>query len=77
MLKPIESAAKGWLIMRAGMLALALGLLTLGFLPALPAPWCLLLFTLLGVALLPTRAYPLAFFLFGLSWSGKSAKFAT
>jgi competence protein ComEC len=76
MLKPIESAAKGWLIMRAGMLALALGLLTLGFLPALPAPWCLLLFTLLGVALLPTRAYPLAFFLFGLSWACTSAQTA-
>ena len=62
--------------MRAGLLALALGLLCLRFLPALPPSWCLWLMPLLGVALLPTRAYPLAFFLFGLSWACTSAQMA-
>jgi competence protein ComEC len=76
MLRQNKSAAKEWLVMRAGMLALVLGLLALGCLPVLPAPWCLLLLALVGVALLSTRAYPLAFFLFGLSWACTSAQMA-
>jgi competence protein ComEC len=62
--------------MRAGMLALALGLLALRLLPALPPLWLLLLLPLLGVLLLPTRGYPLAFFLFGFSWACASAQLA-
>ena len=62
--------------MRAGMLALALGLLVLRCLPALPPLWLLLLLPLLGLLLLPTRIYPLAFFLFGFSWACGSAQLA-
>jgi competence protein ComEC len=76
MLRQMEFAAKEWLAMRAGMLALALGLLLLRFLPVLPPWWCLLLLALLGVALLATRVYPLGFLLFGLSWACASAQLA-
>lgn len=62
--------------MRAGMLALAIGLLLLGCLPSLPLWWCLLSMALLGVVLLATRAYPLAFILLGLSWACTSAQWA-
>lgn len=62
--------------MRAGMLALAIGLLLLGCLPSLPPWWCLLSMALLGVVLLATRAYPLAFILLGLSWACTSAQWA-
>ncbi|MBN3967416.1 hypothetical protein IMW75_19330 [Pseudomonas gregormendelii] len=50
--------------MRTGMIALALGLLTLRFLPALPPVWLLILMPIVGLMVLPFRAYPLAFFLF-------------
>lgn len=62
--------------MRTGMFALALGLLTLRFLPALPPIWLLLLLPVAGLMLLPFRTYPLAFFLFGFSWACTSAQWA-
>ncbi len=62
--------------MRTGMLALALGLLALRFLPALPPVWLLLLMPVIALTLLPFRTYPLAFFLFGLTWACFSAKAA-
>lgn len=62
--------------MRIGILALAAGLLALRFLPVLPPFWLLCLLPLLGVLLLPSRAYPLGFFLFGLSWACISAQWA-
>ncbi|MFW0757502.1 DNA internalization-related competence protein ComEC/Rec2 [Pseudomonas sp. H11T01] len=62
--------------MRTGMFALALGLLTLRFLPALPPIWLLLLLPVLGLMLLPFRTYPLAFFLFGFSWACAGAQWA-
>lgn len=58
------------------MFALALGLLALRFLPALPPTWALLALLLLALMLLPFRTYPLAFFLFGLSWACMSAQWA-
>ncbi|WPN96215.1 DNA internalization-related competence protein ComEC/Rec2 [Pseudomonas sp. MUP55] len=62
--------------MRTGMFALALGLLTLRFLPALPATGWLLAMVVLALMLLPFRTYPLAFFLLGLSWACISAQWA-
>lgn len=62
--------------MRTGMLALALGLLALRFLPVLPPVWLLLLLPVLALMLLPFRTYPLAFFLFGFSWACASAHWA-
>ncbi|WP_122317595.1 DNA internalization-related competence protein ComEC/Rec2 [Pseudomonas cichorii] len=62
--------------MRTGMIALALGLLALRFLPALPPVWLLLLMPVLGLMLLPFRTYPLALFLFGLTWACISAQSA-
>ncbi|MBF0673711.1 DNA internalization-related competence protein ComEC/Rec2 [Pseudomonas sp.] len=62
--------------MRTGMLALALGLLTLRFLPALPdASWLLAGFVL-GLLLLPFRSYPLGLFCLGLVWACWSAQWA-
>lgn len=58
------------------MFALALGLLTLRFLPALPATGWLLAMVVLALMLLPFRTYPLAFFLLGLSWACISAQWA-
>ena len=55
--------------MRTGMLALALGLLTLRFLPSLPPGWLLLAAACAGLSLLFTRVYPLGFFLLGLAWA--------
>ncbi|MHA6141018.1 DNA internalization-related competence protein ComEC/Rec2 [Pseudomonas mohnii] len=55
--------------MRTGMVALALGLLALRFLPALPPVWLCTLLPVIGLMLLPFRTYPVAFFLFGLSWA--------
>ncbi len=49
--------------MRTGMLALALGLLVLRFLPALPPVWLMLAMPVIALMLLPFRTYPLAFFL--------------
>ncbi|WP_253396702.1 DNA internalization-related competence protein ComEC/Rec2 [Pseudomonas marginalis] len=62
--------------MRTGMFALALGLLALRFLPALPPTGALLALVLVALMLLPFRTYPLAFFLFGLSWACMSAQWA-
>ncbi|WP_300631377.1 DNA internalization-related competence protein ComEC/Rec2 [Pseudomonas sp.] len=62
--------------MRTGMFALALGLLTLRFLPALPHTGWLMAMLVLALMLLPFRTYPLAFFLLGLSWACISAQWA-
>lgn len=62
--------------MRTGMFALALGLLALRFLPALPPTAGLLAMPVLALMLLPFRTYPLAFFLLGLSWACISAQWA-
>lgn len=56
------------------MFALALGLLALRFLPALPPAGMLLALALVALMLLPFRTYPLAFFLFGLCWACVSAQ---
>ncbi|WP_243699114.1 DNA internalization-related competence protein ComEC/Rec2 [Pseudomonas sediminis] len=62
--------------MRTGMLALALGLLTLRFLPSLPPSWSLLVAVCAALALLFSRLYPLGFFLLGLAWACSSAQSA-
>lgn len=62
--------------MRTGMLALALGLLTLRFLPSLPPSWLLLVAVCAALALLFSRLYPLGFFLLGLAWACSSAQSA-
>lgn len=62
--------------MRTGMMALALGLLTLRFLPVLPPVWLCTLLPVIGLMLLPFRTYPVAFFLFGLSWACLQAQWA-
>ncbi len=62
--------------MRTGMFALAVGLLTLRFLPALPPVGWLFALSVLALMLLPFRTHPLAFFLFGLSWACISAQWA-
>ena len=62
--------------MRTGMMALALGLLALRFLPALPPVWLWLAMPVAGLMLLPFRTYPLAFYLFGLSWACANAQWA-
>lgn len=62
--------------MRTGMLALALGLLALRFLPALPPTGWLVALLVLALMLLPFRTYPLAFFLLGLSWACISVQWA-
>lgn len=62
--------------MRTGMLALALGLLALRFLPVLPPVGLLLLAVTLALMLLPFRTYPLALCLLGLSWASVSAHWA-
>ena len=62
--------------MRTGMLALAGGLLTLVFLPALPPVGLLLALPVVALMLLPFRTYPVAFFLLGLSWACVCAHWA-
>ncbi len=62
--------------MRTGMFALALGLLALRFLPALPPAGMLLALAVVALMSLPFRTYPLAFFLFGLCWACVSAQWA-
>jgi len=62
--------------MRIGMMALALGLLTLRFLPVLPPVWLWLLLPVTGLMLMPFRTYPVALFLFGLSWACANAQWA-
>ncbi|MBO9549842.1 DNA internalization-related competence protein ComEC/Rec2 [Pseudomonas sp.] len=60
--------------MRTGMFALALGLLSLGFLPVLPSVgWLLLLLLAVGVCVC-TRLWPLGCFLLGLCWACWSAQ---
>ncbi|MCK6188335.1 DNA internalization-related competence protein ComEC/Rec2 [Pseudomonas sp. EYE_354] len=58
------------------MFALALGLLALRFLPALPATGWLIAMLVLALMLLPFRTYPVAFFLMGLGWACLSAQWA-
>ncbi|WP_256822798.1 MULTISPECIES: DNA internalization-related competence protein ComEC/Rec2 [unclassified Pseudomonas] len=58
------------------MFALALGLLALRFLPALPPAGMLLALAVVALMSLPFRTYPLAFFLFGLCWACVSAQWA-
>ena len=62
--------------MRTGMFALALGMLCLGLLPALPSVgWlCLLFFS--GLVALCTRGWPVGCFLLGLCWACWSAHMA-
>ncbi|MGN2429599.1 DNA internalization-related competence protein ComEC/Rec2 [Pseudomonas syringae] len=62
--------------MRTGMIALALGLVALRFLPALPPAWLLLLMPVVALMLLPFRTYPLALFLLGFTWACMSAQWA-
>ena len=62
--------------MRTGMIALALGLLALRFLPVLPPVWFWLLLPVAALMMLPFRTYPLAFFLFGFSWACANAQWA-
>lgn len=62
--------------MRTGMMALALGLLILRFLPVLPPVWFWMLLPVIGLMVLPFRSYPLAFFLFGFSWACAQAQWA-
>lgn len=62
--------------MKSGMFALALGLLALRWLPALPSTGWLVMLLLVALMLLPFRTYPLAFLLFGLSWACLSAQSA-
>lgn len=62
--------------MRSGMIALALGLLSLRLLPALPPTWVLLTLPVVALMLLPFRTYPLALFLFGFTWACLSAQWA-
>ncbi len=63
-------------LMRTGMMALALGLLALRFLPVLPPVWLWLVLPVVGLMVLPFRTYPVAFFLFGFSWAGANAQWA-
>lgn len=62
--------------MRTGMLALALGLLCLGLLPALPSVGWLCLLLCSGLLCLRTRAWPVGCFLLGLCWACWSAQLA-
>jgi competence protein ComEC len=56
------------------MIALALGLLSLRLLPALPPTWLLVILPVVALMLLPYRTYPIALFLLGLSWACFSAQ---
>ncbi len=60
--------------MRTGMFALALGLLCLGFLPALPSVGWLLVLAGCAVVSLFTRGWPLGCFLLGFCWACWSAQ---
>ena len=62
--------------MRTGMMALALGLLALRFLPALPPVWLLLVMPIVALMMLPFRSYPLGLFLLGLSWACLNGQWA-
>lgn len=58
------------------MFALALGLLALRWMPALPPGWVLLLLALLALPLLFTRGYFVGLFLLGFAWACQSAQWA-
>ncbi|MDW9404769.1 DNA internalization-related competence protein ComEC/Rec2 [Pseudomonas soli] len=60
--------------MRAGMLALVLGLLSLRFLPVLPPVGWLIPLLLLALACLRTRIWPLGWFVLGGCWACWSAQ---
>ncbi|CAI3797396.1 hypothetical protein DBADOPDK_01757 [Pseudomonas sp. MM223] len=60
--------------MRTGMFALALGLLCLGFLPALPSVGWLLALAACALVGLFTRVWPLGCFVLGLCWACWSAQ---
>ncbi|EKT4505800.1 DNA internalization-related competence protein ComEC/Rec2 [Pseudomonas putida] len=60
--------------MRTGMFALALGLLCLGFLPALPSVGWLITLAACAVGSLFTRVWPLGWFLLDLCWACGSAQ---
>lgn len=62
--------------MRTGMVALALGLLTLRVLPVLPPAWLLGALALFGLLLLRLRHYSPALFLLGMCWACLSAQWA-
>lgn len=62
--------------MRTGMVALALGLLTPIFCPALPPLWLIAVMPVLALMVLPFRTHPLGFFLIGLAWACLSAQLA-
>lgn len=62
--------------MRTGMLALALGLVSLRFLPALPSVGWLVLMAICGLVSLRSRARSIGCFLLGLSWACWSAQAA-
>ncbi|QAY87529.1 DNA internalization-related competence protein ComEC/Rec2 [Pseudomonas arsenicoxydans] len=62
--------------MRTGMMALAMGLLALRFLPELPPVWIWMLLPVVGLMLLPFRTYAAAFFVFGISWACANAQWA-
>ncbi|MGB5955220.1 DNA internalization-related competence protein ComEC/Rec2 [Pseudomonas sp.] len=62
--------------MRTGMFALALGLLYLGFLPALPSVGWLILLAIVAAIGLGTRLWPLGCFLLGLCWACGAAQLA-
>lgn len=60
--------------MRTGMIALALGLLGLRFLPVLPSVGWLFLIALMGAVCLGTRLWPLGCVALGLAWACVSAQ---
>lgn len=62
--------------MRTGMMALAVGLLAVVFIPALPPVWLMLVLPVVSLMLLPFRSFPLAFLLFGFTWASVSAQWA-
>lgn len=62
--------------MRTGMFALAGGLACLTVLPVLPSPLTIVLLLIIGLLLLPSRAYALGLFLLGVCWASHSAQSA-
>lgn len=60
--------------MRTGMLALALGLLSLRVLPVLPSVGIIVLMALVGLGCLAWRVRPVGLFLLGLCWACLSAQ---
>ncbi|MGU3345574.1 DNA internalization-related competence protein ComEC/Rec2 [Pseudomonas monsensis] len=62
--------------MRTGMMALAVGLLVPLFMPALPPVGVVVLLPVVALMVLPFRSYPVAFLLFGFTWSCVGAQWA-